>query len=366
MRPGEVLDAQRDLIERLDGSPVFRDYIGGWALSEFSTDGKGESEQDSILAVLRNHVRVAHTYRVSHDMSEMVEWMAAQLEDTDRFMPDLAPTSAGFVSFDKPLPVIDVRGRTMLTHFLVWGPAPVGVASKHGFKRATETVTAMWTFNDAWRQADEVQDMIWNRPDLDPGRLEMFRHAIGRWAPVGLGLGFTEQRLGPQMVDSMSEKHRASILADGDTPVPGTNAMRHVHALWLLLGQSIVSVTDEDVDRPARRRAGRAGLPPKVSVIRLRRSEQVGYDPDRGESLVEWQHRWIVRQHWRWQPYGPRKGTEHEHEYGQVRVEQGGLVRSCMIPGCENYIGRIIIPMSVKGPEGAPLVQSEKVYDLTR
>jgi hypothetical protein len=53
---------------------------------------------------------------------------------------------------------------------------------------------------------------------------------------------------------------------------------------------------------------------------------------------VEWSKRWVVRGHWRWQSYGPGR-TERR---------------------------RIWISPFIKGPDGAPLVVSEKVYDLRR
>lgn len=355
MRPSEVLDAQIDLLTRLQHNPPARGYIGHAFAGDMARKGDA-ADSDQIATVLTNHVRGSHAYRVTHDMCAMVEWMAGQFDDLDRFMPDLAPTGCGFVSFDKPLPIVDARGRTLLMHFLVWGPAYVGVGN-----RAEQTV-ALWAFNDLWRQPDEMMAEI--QALKTPEEFAKIMRFMGRWATVGLNGAFNEQRLGPQSRMPVPE-HAAEILADGGTPVPGTNTLRYVHALWLLLGQTMVDVADDDLDRPARRRAGKAKLPPKVSVIRLRRRETLGARPE-GESLVQWTHRWIVRQHWRWAPYGPRKHVEHAHEYGPVVVERGGLVRRCVVGGCENYLGRIIIAMHEKGPEDAPLIQSEKVYSLDR
>lgn len=363
MRPGEVLDAQIDLLTRVQHSPAFRRILGAWAQAEFQY--LGEADTDAVPTILTQHVRNAYPYRVTHDMTSMVQWMAGQFDGTDQFMADLAPTPWGFVSFDKPLPITDARGKTMLVHFLVWGPSTVGT-NRYG---GTERALAVWCFNDTWRQPDQVQQELWAKLATDayaPMTAEAYNHAVGRWATVGLDILFDEQRLGPPTIKVTNPDHVAEILEAGETPTDaGTNTTRLVHALWLLLGQSVVTKDPERADRPARRRADKAGIPSSVTVVRLRRSEQHGERPE-GESLVQWTHRWIVRQHWRWQPYGPRKHVEHVHQYGPTQVERGGLVQRCVVDGCENYLARIIIPMAVKGPEGAPLVQSEKVYDLSR
>ncbi len=301
----------------------------------------------------------AHAFRVTHDMTAMVEWTAAQLGETDEFARDLAPTGCGIVGFDRPIPIHDARGKVMLCHWLVWGPAPLAHASNPADNHAA---VLAFMFNDVWRQPDEVHHAL--IAGAGGGDAERLARMVGRWAPVGVHVDYDGQRMGPALV-MPSEKHAAEILAEGDTPTPGTNSTRILHALWLLLDQTVTTVEDDPVDRPARRRAGKASLPAKVTVIRLRReSNSLGREP--GESQVQWSHRWIVRQHWRWQPYGPRLAADHPHTYGVTEVDGGALVQRCTYRGCENYLRRIIIAASVKGPEGAPLVQSEKVYDLSR
>lgn len=108
-----------------------------------------------------------------------------------------------------------------------------------------------------------------------------------------------------------------------------------IQALWLLIDQTITVIHDEHIDRPAKRRAIRKGLPPKVSTITLRRTQGTH---DKTDALVEWQHRWIVRGHWRKQACGHNR---------QERK-------------------RIWINPFMKGPDDKPLIQSEKLYNLRR
>lgn len=361
MRPNEVLDAQIDLIDRL-GTGGFRKYIGDWAAAEFEwTGGQPSPGLDQFL---RNHARAAYAYRVTHDMSLLIEQMAAELDDTDRFTRDLLPTGCGIVCFDRPLPIHDIRGRVMLAHWLVWGPTEVQTRRRPGDPFEKKSAIVFWSFNDRWRQLDEVEVEFESsgRKDLGPEAMDQYIRAIGRWAPCGTTIAWEQMPVGSKILEP-SEKHRAEVLADGVTPVSGTNTLRYIQALLMLLNQTIVSISDEEPNRPARRRAQRMNIPAKVSVIALRRSE-TPYRAE-GESLVEWSHRWLSRAHWRWQRYGPRK-SDHVHEYGPVRVEQGGLVRRCQHSGCENYEARISVRESIKGPADKPLVITDKVYDLRR
>lgn len=367
MRPGEILDAQIDLLDRLEGDLTFKRVMHQWADLELTrrVTGAGmigDVDPDAVVTVLRNHVRGAEAYRVTHDMSIMLQHVASELDNTDQFLPDLAPSGCGFVCFDRPLPMLDVRGQQMLIHWLVWGPA--SFRENYGGSR---TGTMYWTFNDTWREPDEVaqrQEREWEAEGIPEEQREAFRRAVGRWGLVGTDMGFPEQRMGP-MILSPGEEQRAKLLAEGVEAQPGTNVLRYLHALWLLLGQTISRVEPEVPDRKAARRAIRKKLPPRVTVIRLRREASSEGRPE-GESMVEWAHRWIVRGHPRWQPYGPRT-ADHTHVLGPHQVGASGKPeRWCVYEGCEHHVARIFIHPYEKGPEGAPLVQSKKVYSLDR
>lgn len=377
MRPGEILDAQIDLIERL-GQEQFADtiaflaahHLGGAPVSgEIERSLELRPQQDRIMReygsaplMLKNHLMVGSAYRVTHDMCQMVEWMATQLEDDDLFFRALLPTEAGIVCFDKPLALQDIRGKTMLIHWLIWGPG-------HTFDRFTrekQSGTVMWCFNDTWRTPDEVMEhfreqYVVEDPEHGAQRWANYMYKMGRWATVGMCIVKDRAPMGG-LTWTPSEKQRLEVEREGFEALPGTNSVRYFQALIMLLNQTTTSVSEEDTDRPARRRAIKKGIPPKVTVIKLRRHDSEDREP--GESEVEWSHRWIVRRHWRWQPYGSR-ATDCMHEYGPVEPQDGSLVRYC-VHGCDHRLERIIINPYIKGPVGAPLVQSQKVYSLER
>jgi hypothetical protein len=236
------------------------------------------------------------------------------------------------VRFEKPLPMHDARGKLMKIHWMLWGPAVVQVVKKDGKVEGVPGIAVSW-FNDHFEDPDDYASEILAADD-DPDFRKKVIQAVGRWGFIGCDV-LEQGRLIGAPFSPLSPGEAAAILASGDTPSPHTNTHRYIHALWLMLNQTITKTEDEYVRKTALKRAQRIGLPGRVTVITLRRTVAAR---NQGESLVEWSHRWVVRGHWRWQHYGP--GGESKR--------------------------RIWIAPHVKGPEDKPLKVSEKVYNLSR
>lgn len=350
MKPAQVLDSQADLMSRLDDHRFRRVTAASYALDlgmEQTRAGSPERQQmigagtgltDTLVIALAS----AYAYHVTDDMSVMVQYAASALDDDDIFDARLAPTGTGIVRFDRPLPVQDVRGKTLKVHWIVWGPVMVnGVRG-----------TSLTFYNDSHDPDDSA---------LAPEYAEM-AHILGRWNWVGANLIKHRTPVGAE-VHTMSDEQAALVVADGDVAHDASNPIRYVHALWALLGQRLTAVTDGHLTRDDRRRAARKGLPARVSVIALRSTDNARQP---GESLVEWSHRWPVRPHWRWSPHGPRKDVDCGHVYGEPESSPGGVIKRCTQDGCENYAERTFINLFLKGPEGAPIIASDKVYSLRR
>ncbi|GHB14582.1 hypothetical protein GCM10018777_56680 [Streptomyces albogriseolus] len=105
---------------------------------------------------------------------------------------------------------------------------------------------------------------------------------------------------------------------------------------WLLMQQPLlVDRVRERADKPTVRAYARDGLPsPEVTVVDLRRQyTPQDQDPDQEGPGRHYKHRWIVSGHWRDQAYGPGRSLRR----------------------------KTWVPSYVKGPEGAPLLSTEKV-----
>ncbi|MFF1444167.1 hypothetical protein [Streptomyces sp. NPDC058295] len=122
---------------------------------------------------------------------------------------------------------------------------------------------------------------------------------------------------------------------ESELPVPIVSALA---SAWLLMQQPLlIDRTRERADKPTARAYTRDGLPaPDVTVVDLRRQyTPQDRDPDAGSDGRRYRHRWIVSGHWR--------------EYRSDRYS------------AETRASKQWIPSHVKGPDGAPLLSTEKV-----
>ena len=118
---------------------------------------------------------------------------------------------------------------------------------------------------------------------------------------------------------------------DPVAPQPVVGALA---ASWLLMQQpTLVDHVQAQPTKAVRRAYARRNRPnPEVTVIDLRR-QYVPHNKDSDNGGQRYRHRWVVCGHWRNQPYGP--GREQRRQQW--------------------------IPSYVKGPDGAPLLKTERV-----
>jgi len=343
MRPSEVLDQQAEL-KRLMGDAYVHGYVNAFINSARSTSHHRHlfpQHWDGALFCKNESSRLtmAEAFQVTDDMCDLVRWAAVSLPEGHPFYLETLPTEYGFVWFDKPTRQRDIHGKVTTTRAVTWGrtsePVPAWLADTPLEDRNDDNViltepqpgVRLNFYNDPTDMDDYSNRDIIERLGVDKvlrgGRLQL-QHSFF-------------YSFGTKTV----QEYDVEQLIDVDTPddVPDTyataySAFNYVLALWILLGQTVTSATEADIDRAARKRAGRAAIPPKVTVITLRRRAS---GQSEGETHVEWTHRWIVRGHWRNQYY-PSENTNR----------------------------LIWIAPYVKGPDDAPLIQSQKVYRLAR
>ncbi|MCA1695449.1 MAG: hypothetical protein LC749_12340 [Actinobacteria bacterium] len=360
MRAPEVLDHRADLLARLNdptvravwATQVANDAMeasreqahraGDNTWDEGSTMAQEEAKSNGAANInaLRNAMGEAEAFHVSPDLTTLVAYAASQLCEVDRIDRALAPTRSGLARFEGGLPFTDVRGKNLRISWIGWGPVLAQFRSRHDAGEPWE-ITATWMWNDHREEPDDVaRDIIEMFSPEDVAKVD---RSMGRWGFIGAGVLIDNARLGPAWV-TPDETKAEEVIAEGGVPQEFTNVMRLIHAFFLLLGQTVTSSRTEVPDRARRRRAEKAKLPARVTVVSLRNTETT-HAP--GESLVEWSHRWVVRGFWRWQVCGP------DHDIAQE-----------LAPG--KWRARMWIAPYVKGPAGKPLIISEKVYAVHR
>lgn len=337
MHPAQVLDLQSDLIARCT-VPGFRELVRATIEEDFADNGERDAkylsharrQSEEFSERLMYVLGRAHAYYCDPSMMDLLTWASASLDGTDKFRFDEVPTEEGFVYFPSPIRMNDIRGKSLLVHAVVWTPIVVmieGVRQGMGY--------LFYSFNDYRNEPDDIGKRILESYPNDIAR-------FGKWGFVGVFSLTDEQRIGPVEI-GITDTERERIIAEGDTPHEFTNIARIIHTYFLMLNQTITDVSEAEIGRTFAKRAKRAGIPPRVTVIRMRRVER---DNHVGESSVEWQHQWIVRGHWRWQ---------HVSEHHPLAEPDG-----------DGFRARVWVRPHIKGPEDKPLHVTEKVIALMR
>jgi hypothetical protein len=277
--------------------------------------------------LLHRAVEAAETFSVSPEMCDLVQAAADALDDSDPIGEFEPPTRCGLAYFSRPIVVYDIRGSRMLAHWVLWSP---------GSDLLGRPAWSMWLFNDIAIEPDEVT--VFSAKSLTRGQESGESRLLrihGRFSPFGHAPLPRPDSIGPRMfepdAETFSEYARKGVLAR-----PWTNTRRSILALWAMLGQTLVATDRPALDGGSLGLAKRAGLPGRVTVIELRRRAP-GAAPSTS-TPVEWDHRWLVRGHWRNQRFGP----------GRTQTR------------------KIWISGFVKGPEDKPLKVTDKVYTLSR
>ena len=263
----------------------------------------------------------AELFFVSAEMADLAKVAADSMPDFT-LMPEDLPARSGLIYFDKPI--------DEFTDDLI-GDEPT----------QTSIVAASWSH---WREAPSSwpHGGVWitwysdreanfrTTPAMDPALERWYRNCRSR-------LLLDNETPQPFSPDPMKAVLDGEIVSYRDVVADDSSTLRWVGVLkatWLLMQQSVATVTSVQPDRAARKRIRRSGSEPSlVRVIELRRPAHSGS----GDGSREFHHQWIVRGHWRQQWYPAR----------QVHRP-------------------VWIAPHIKGPEGAPLLGGEKVYAWKR
>ena len=328
MRPSEVLHNQADLYHRLLGNPQFRSVIANSLRAPYTSMNRTVPAffvEDRAVDRLATWAQVAMAIEVTEHMTDLITWVAAEMRDVDQIVVDSQPAPYGFVHFEKPLRVKDVRGEILLLTWMLWGPVPLRM---DGIDHAK--AVGVMGFSDTRHPDTQMTSYLREMAEMKNGWLE----AMGQWVYTSFTALPDGMRVGPTYNEPHPDWPNQDPEWQGDLS-GSTNVNRIMQALWTVMNEPIADVREERPERATKRRMERMKIPPQVTVITLRRPAS---HPHEGESGVEWQHHWIVRGHPRWQPYGPGRSERR----------------------------LIWVNSHVKGNLDAPLKQSTKVYVVKR
>lgn len=324
MRPVEVLDLRADITAKAQTAEFRKAMTYCIAAADFTARSLTATDRARLqqAAEVANYVPVslqyAENYYVAPDMCDLIVHAANMLDATDLADNTLPPSRSGFAYFDKPLCIRDIRQSDIYVNAILWDVSSEGTYVIH-----------MW--DDEYRHPDAVaRQMV--AEGVSTSRI------TGRWGYIGVALYDDGDQIGDPEIQISEEIIKRYEHVEGVIAAPFTNPTRLFHAFWLLLNQTLVARDVERGDRRAARRMRFMNVPNEVTVITFRRREH--HDDYEGESAVEWNHRWLVRGHWRWQPYKDEDGNwQHRRQF---------------------------IAPYIKGPENRPLVITQKVNAFVR
>jgi hypothetical protein len=256
--------------------------------------GAGETNQAGLDAEA-SRLRIAELYWASADMAALAMSAGTQLAAA-RWATADRPAPAGLIVYDGGIGMLNAQGVEIPVEAISWGAqdGALGVALWVSRARINEQIAAVAAID----------------ADQTPPLLPIRSYAL----PI-----------------SRDPTPFAALSSDAPLPV-----LQALAATWLLIQQpTLAEQRTEAPDKATARAYGRRQQPaPQVSVIDLRRA----YAPDGREETGEaggryYRNRWVVRGHWRDQPYGPERAQRRQQW----------------------------IPAHIKGPDGAPLLATERV-----
>lgn len=264
---------------------------------------KTAERNEEALDLLASHLRVADLYWVAPEMAALSvhsggELAAATWTVTDR------PSGCGLLWWGGGVHHLDFgNGVHAPVDAVSWGPSANG--------------TLIWVFIDRARVEEATRDLGGQLVTAEvPPLVPMLGNAV------------------PIAVEPLPVAELAGRQA-GDRRIPASMLMT-LAAAWALMQQpTLVDRTRESAGKAEVRSAARAGLPaPEYSRVDLRRQwVPQDQEPVQNGDGRRYRHRWVVSGHWRQQPYGPDRS---------LRRQQW-------------------VPAHMKGPDGAPLLSTEKV-----
>jgi hypothetical protein len=343
----DALFLKNELMDDLTGNDAMKRFMQGY-IDSFGPKGKVKglpttsgiepvfrpgTTGASLAATAAMWLRASEVFYLDARMHPLVTAAAESMPD-EPLLPQDLPTSQGFLWIPGGIANVDIRGQVLKFNAISW--------SVYGGKVTLLLWSDKHDPDDPMRE--HMQHIQWDKvPRLTLAHVGVLR--FGQPVPHTLAPNFL---LPPEVPIKVINTDQGYTVAFGkgyddlqerlgdfkERPDP---VLVWLITCWRLMQQSVTEVEREFPTRQQRRQLVRQNRPDvPVSVIRLRRSKS-NYEPEHSE--VNWTHRWLVRGHWRRQPYKGENGTEHRY---------------------------IWIHPFVKGPEDAPLLVRDHIYSLER
>jgi hypothetical protein len=326
-------------------SAAYEDYTGAFFIKGMQGRLGPKKSTDEELYVAgvawcqqeANMLNIASLFHVTDSMTEVAKIAGEKLPEDEVWTEEMLPAKRGVLVFEKPLEVMDAWNRVVTIAMITW----VAVWAE----KRSKTVIDFTYYTDMETEADDYNKIMKLNGDFESFRMRTGRMSMAHIDAHEIGgkVGVWTTEEDPEVLE-YRQTHQDQHADDRwhlEPADPGTrpqfgNVEHVVFAIFALMSQTIVALSEETDHKLARRFRNKKRPPAMVTVIQLRRKEYHGYhDPGTGIWL---NYRSMTRGHWRNQPYGP----------GRSEVK------------------RIWVLAYWRGPEDAPIWQPKRVSTLAR
>lgn len=325
-RPIDVLDEQVKLVRFWQSNQYRHAFAEAF---EYAVAKYRSTMGETVDTFLANRLNTAETFYVRSNIIDRL-WHFTDVYETHDHetieYQDL-PCPQGFIFLEKPIHLIDARGRVCSVKIILWSEERGGVS--------------IVEFSDAKDPLDEVNlldEQAAGRPTSEVTEYPLFHIMPWAWGKKIRNLtveDFKEEQPG---IPEDTEADRQAIRDNMPTAVQGMDRFNgFLISLWEFVQEQIPYRMR--ADRPMMRRLQRAHSPlSEVSVIDLRPIDQPPRfnDPDHVPQEIPWSHRWRVR--------------EHKRRW----IDKHGNYRETTVSAC------------IKGPEHLPLIEKDRVFHVKR
>jgi hypothetical protein len=304
-----------------NGMLVYENAVGS-DTNVLAVDRKKDMyNQAALLTKASTEVLNSSTlYFCDSDMSTLVKSGALALDGTDAATPSLCPVDTGICYFAKGIKLNEDH----TVHAISWRREEYRGTDLVILNSYNDTHVEIDGFSPTW--AGIVKDNTGEFPDT-------------RWAHGALMFYRDGEALNP-----LSSVTSEELVARGINRDTYNKTFAEVFHSFLLMLQQPPELIETSVLSSAKKaslkRAKKHNVSSNVLVVDIRRKRRPSSSGS-GESSVEYNVRWIVTGHWRWQP---------------IKDKETGLPSK----------KRIWINPYVKGPEDKPLHETKRVYALLK
>jgi hypothetical protein len=322
-RPIDVLDEQVKLVRFWKTSPHRKVFAEEFA---FAINKYRSTAGESVDTFLAERLNAAETFYVRANIIDRLWHFTDTYEthghETIEFQ-DL-PCPRGFIFLERPIHMIDARGRVCSIKVILWSEERGGVS--------------IVEFSDARDPLDEI-----NHIHKRDGLKEVTEYPLFHIMPWAWGKKIRNLTVEDFAADRSghpddSEEDRKLMMENMPTSVQSMDRFNgFLISLWEFVQEQIPYRIR--ADRPMMKRLQRAHSPlSEVTVVDLRPIDQPPQhnDPDHVPQVVMWSHRWRVREH-------KRRWIDKHGNYRETTVSA-----------------------SVKGPEWLPLIEKDRVFHVKR